>query len=102
MMIWHIFRKDLKLLWPLTAWVAAAQIVTAITWLMLGHFGGSQLLAQIWLFLSYGVFVAFAVLTVIAVQQDAIPGDRQDWLVRPIRRRDLMLAKFLFILLAVH
>jgi hypothetical protein len=35
---------------------------------------------------------------VTAVHQDKLPGDRQDWLVRPIRRSDLFLAKLLFVL----
>jgi hypothetical protein len=45
---------------------------------------------------------AAAFLIAAVVHQDAIPGSRQDWLVRPIRRRDLLLAKFLFVLIAVH
>ena len=37
-----------------------------------------------------------------AVHLDAIPGHRQDWLVRPILRRDLMMAKVLFAALMVQ
>ena len=33
----------------------------------------------------------------LVVHQDPIPGIRQDWLVRPIPRRDLFLAKLLFV-----
>ena len=36
------------------------------------------------------------------VHLDTIPGVRQDWLVRPIARRDLMLEKFLFVVLMVN
>jgi hypothetical protein len=41
-------------------------------------------------------------LIVLAVQQDAIPGVNQDWLVRPIKRRDLLLAKALVVALLIH
>ncbi len=36
------------------------------------------------------------------VHLDTIPGVRQDWLVRPIARRDLVLEKFLFVVLMVN
>src|SRR2546423_5869145 len=35
------------------------------------------------------------------VHVEAIPGVRQDWLVRPIRRGNLLLEKFLFVVLMV-
>ena len=38
----------------------------------------------------------------MVVQQDPIPGLTQDWLVRPIRRRDLLLSKVLFVALMVQ
>jgi hypothetical protein len=46
--------------------------------------------------------LATGVLIVMVVQQDAIPGLTQDWLVRPIRRRDLLLSKVLFVALLVQ
>jgi hypothetical protein len=36
------------------------------------------------------------------VQQDAIPGMRQDWLARPVRRTDLLLSKLLFVVVVVQ
>src|SRR5256885_6140203 len=36
------------------------------------------------------------------VHVEAIPGVRQDWLVRPIRRGNLLLEKFLFVVLVVE
>ena len=42
------------------------------------------------------------VTVVLAMHQDPIPGARQDWLVRPIRRMDLAAAKLLFVLLMVQ
>ena len=43
-----------------------------------------------------------AVLIATVVHEDSIVGMRQDWLVRPIRRCDLLAAKLLFLLLAVQ
>jgi hypothetical protein len=42
--------------------------------------------------------LGLAFITVIAIYQDPVPGERQDWLVRPIKRLDMLLAKLLFIL----
>jgi hypothetical protein len=47
-------------------------------------------------------YLGTACVIAVVVHQDAIPGVRQDWLTRPIRRRDLLLAKFLFVLLLVQ
>ncbi|MHB1207888.1 MAG: ABC transporter permease [Rhodospirillaceae bacterium] len=101
-MVWHIFRKDLRLLWPLAAMVAAVQFINAAFFFILGHFGEPRELALIAQLFPNAVLLGMAALTVTAVHQDAIPGDRQDWLVRPIRRRDLILAKLLFVVVAVH
>jgi hypothetical protein len=102
MMVWHIFQKDWKLLWPLVMGVAGVQITNTAIWFALRNFGITQMTAEISELFSIAVFLVIGVLVAIAVQQDTLPGDRQDWLVRPIRRRDLMLAKLLFILIAVH
>jgi hypothetical protein len=97
-MVWHILKKDWTLLWPAVAAVAALQGLLA-----LGRFTR----------FSAGVLVSplpttpaalleiLAVATVITllVHQDPLPGLRQDWLVRPIPRRDLFLAKLLFVVL---
>ncbi len=102
MMVWHIFKKDLKLLWPLVAGVAAVQVMNSAIWFILRTLGGSQMMAEMSALCSIAMFLVMGVLVAIAVQQDAVPGDRQDWLVRPIPRHDLMFAKLLFILVAVH
>lgn len=102
MMIWHIFRKDWKLLWPLVPGVAAVQVFNTALWFVRWNSGGSLMLGQMSELCSAAMFLVMGVLVAIAVQQDPVPGDRQDWLVRPIRRRDLMLAKLLFIVIAVH
>jgi hypothetical protein len=48
------------------------------------------------------VFLAMMLTIALGVHQEPIPGTRQDWLIRPIRRFDLLLAKLLFVLVAVQ
>lgn len=102
MMSWHIFRKDWKLLWPLVAGVAGVQALNTALWLVRWNWGGSQMLGQMSQLCTAAMFLVMGMVVAIAVQQDPVPGDRQDWLVRPIRRRDLLLAKLLFIVIAIH
>ena len=45
---------------------------------------------------------AAATVITLVVHQDPIPGISQDWLTRPIKRRDLFLAKLLFVVLFVQ
>jgi hypothetical protein len=114
-MIWHIFKKDWKLLWRFAVCFGAVHFVLSVAWLSLGRFYRARFdgLAynSTWL-PGPGLFVV-NVLPIIAllgsaflitaiVHQDAIPGVRQDWLVRPIRRRDLLLAKLVSMLIMVQ
>lgn len=99
-MIWHIFRKDVRLTWHLAAlaaglhWTGAAVIMMMLNGFPdLGGFGT--------LLVLFGLAVTGFVI-MAAVQHDAIPGVRQDWLVRPIRRRDLLLAKLLFVAVMIQ
>lgn len=101
-MIWHIFKKDWKLLWPLVVIVAAAHVINAAMWFVLGYFEEPIGLRAIANTLPIAVLLGIVFLIVTAVHQDPLPGDRQDWLVRPIYRRDLVLAKLLFIVIAVQ
>src|SRR5579864_684833 len=100
-MVWHIFKKDLKLLWHVVLaangllWIMALALVLARRWDS----------AQLWSLLNVLeplAYIGLAFLITLAIQQDPIPGVRQDWLIRPIRRRDLLLAKLLFVLLIVQ
>ena len=115
-MIWHIFKKDLRLMWRYAAGLAALHFALMVALLRIGRFrstpeffgiNGSgvayadhtlHVLSNVSLLLTY---LVSAFLITAIVQQDAIPGVRQDWLVRPIRRRDLLLAKLLGVLLMV-
>jgi hypothetical protein len=101
-MVWHIFKKDVKLLWPFAVGVAGIQFAWAAVLFMLDHHNENSLLASLAVLLEPVTLVAAVFLIVVAVQQDPIPGVRQDWLIRPIRRRDLLLAKLLLVLVMVH
>ena len=58
-----------------------------------GLSGGLSAIVQ---FLS---LLTTALLIALVMHQDNLPGLQQDWLVRPIRRRDLALSKLLFLVL---
>jgi hypothetical protein len=101
-MIWHIFKKDAKLLWPLSALVAALHVCAAIPHHLIDQGSRSMQLVIMGELLSAVALLGVAVVIVVAMQQDPVPGTRQDWLVRPIRHLDLALAKLLFVLLMVQ
>jgi hypothetical protein len=97
MMARHIIKKDWKLLWPLIVVLAAFQLLIGLARFSGGRFPGFPGVPA-----SLLTMLAAAIVTSVIVLQDTIPGTRQDWLVRPIRRRDLFFAKLLFVMLAVQ
>jgi hypothetical protein len=103
-MIWHIFKKDWKLLWPMVVGVALINMIERVILSNMSSFRNDLFspLERMSMMLGPVSLLAIAILIVTIVQQDALPGLRQDWLVRPVRRRDLMLSKILFIVLAVQ
>jgi len=101
-MIWRIFRKDCGQLWTLVAVVAMAQGANAAIWFGLGHFREPRGLLIFAELLSWLVLLGMATLIAAVVQEDMLPGVSQDWLIRPIRRSDLLRAKLLFVVVAVH
>ncbi len=101
-MIWHIFKKDAILLWPMAALVAALRVCAAIPQYLIDQGRGTFQLTILSDLLSVLALLGVAVVVVVTMHQDPIPGARQDWLIRPIRRRDLALAKLLFVLLMVQ
>src|SRR5229473_473509 len=101
-MIWHVFKKDWKLLWRMAAAVAFLHFILAAILFKLGRFGGDRPLRSLVETLFMFAFLGSAFLIAGAVHQDAIPGVRQDWLVRPVKRRDLLLAKLLSVLVMVQ
>jgi hypothetical protein len=101
-MIWHIFRKDFRLMWP---FVVGLVLVAALDcWLEVVagtaiEPGTETMLLQL---LPPVVMLCIAVITVAVVQQDNLVGDRHDWLLRPIRSHSVLSAKLLFVVLVVH
>ena len=100
-MVWHIFKKDFRLLWPLSLAVVLVGALSALRTPVDGHFYGS-LLEQLTYFLPYLVYLGIAIVAVTVVHQDALAESQDDWLVRPLLRRDVALAKVLFVLLTVN
>jgi hypothetical protein len=100
-MAWHIFRKDVRLLWPIALAVAGANALyrVLLAWLALSQ---QNRFVPIFNMLTVLSLMGTAILIAMAVQQDALPGVRQDWLSRPVRRRDLFLSKLFFTLLIVQ
>src|SRR5580658_4256998 len=103
-MIWHIFRKDWKLLWRTAIGVALINLMQRVNLSSAGPFFRATMSPQVFLsgVLEFISLLATGVLIVMVAQEDAIPGLTQDWLVRPIRRRDLLLGKVLFVALMVQ
>ncbi len=101
-MIWHILKKDWKLMWKATLAVASLQLAFALIQLKseLGH--GNPVVQQFGTLLMMLWLIASIILVVMLVQQDAIPGTKQDWLTRPIRRKDVVIAKIVFATLALQ
>jgi hypothetical protein len=103
-MVWHIFQKDVRLLWPFVLGAAGIQFAQAAVRYTLDHVSGAEAetLSNLFQLLQPASLLAAAFLIATAVHQDAVPGVRQDWLVRPVRRKNLLLAKVLFLLVMVH
>jgi hypothetical protein len=100
-MIWRIFRKDWKLVWPVAVGVAAINLALRLVLARIGLFSSFRVGSLVNLLVVGGLFGVIILIT-LAVQQDPVPGVRQDWLVRPIPRRDLLLSKLLFVVVAAQ
>jgi hypothetical protein len=103
-MSWHIFRKDLKLLLRMVIGVGLINLMQRVNLSSAGLFFRASMSPQVFLsgVLEFISLLATGALIVMVVQEDPIPGLRQDWLVRPIRRIDLLLSKILFVALMVQ
>lgn len=100
-MIWHIFKKDWKLMWPFVGAVAAVWWIQAFLSYHLGLFGENLALENLAAALLLAGAFGTMFLVVAIVHLDAVPGVRQDWLVRPIPRGKLLLEKLVFALALV-
>ncbi len=96
-MIFHVFKKDWVLLWPLAALVAAIQV--GLEWALYSVSAAEGAPAAVELIrpLTLAWFAGIAVLSAAAVHQDPLPGTDQDWLIRPLRRMHLLIAKMVFL-----
>jgi hypothetical protein len=101
-MIWHIFRKDWRLLWGFVAIVAALQGIAELVLAKARTSEAGPMLDLMAQSLPILAFFAAMFLIVAIVHLDAIPGLRQDWLTRPIHRGHLLAEKLLFVVIAVE
>jgi len=99
--VWHFFKKDVRLLWPMPLFVVVAAALCALRTTLLGFFN-QPALDRLTFFLPYLVYLGIAIAAITVVQQEPLSDPREDWLIRPIRRRDLVLSKVLFVLLMVN
>ena len=100
-MVWHIFKKDWKLLWRYAVLVWAVQI--SFGWMQFAvDSAENRMLERILDALGPLPLLGSAFLLVAVIHQDVIPGDRQDWLIRPVRSWDLVAAKLFFAFLTVN
>jgi hypothetical protein len=100
-MIWHIVRKDWILLWPLVALVTIIQAALEWTDFNMSVVNSSAFTLELLRPLSVAWLLGIAALVVAVVQQDAIPGVEHDWLIRPLKRSNLLAAKLLFLFATV-
>jgi hypothetical protein len=100
-MMRHIIRKDWKLLWPLVLLVALLQFLLGWLSFRWGFFGEDLAARALYPALGGAWYVGIVALIVAVVHQDAVPGISQDWLIRPLARRDLLCAKLLFIIATI-
>jgi hypothetical protein len=100
-MIAPIMKKDWSLLWPMVAIVTILQMSLAWFGYNSGLFGGDLAPRELREPLTLAWFVGIGALAVAVVHQDPLPGVDQDWLIRPLARTDLLLAKLLFVVLVV-
>ena len=101
-MIWHIFKKDWKLLWLFVVAIALLHWIAAFVAFKLGLFGEDQTLEMLSHWVPEIAMYGSAFLIAAIVHLEAIPGTRSDWLTRPIPRGSLLLEKFLFAVIMVE
>jgi hypothetical protein len=101
-MVWHIFKKDWKLLWVFVIAVASLHWIATFITFKLGLFGEDATLEMLSETVPILAFFGSMFLIAAIVHLEAIPGARQDWLTRPIPRGCLLLEKLLFVIIMVE
>jgi len=89
-----VLRKDLRLFWPLALLIGGLRAASAIPHLIEGS-DSIAILAQI----AIPLLTAFLVLVVL--HEDPVVSLTHDWLTRPIPGTKLLVAKALFLVLAI-
>jgi hypothetical protein len=97
----HIVRKDWRLLWPLVLLLTALQILLGWLSFRSGFLPEDVIARSLFRTLDVAWYVGIIALVAAVVHQDPIPGINQDWLIRPVPRRDLLFAKVLFVAAAI-
>ncbi len=100
-MIRPIMQKDWSLLWPMVAIVTIIQMSLAWFGYNSGLFGSELAPRELRQPLNLAWFIGIGALAVAAVHQDPVPGVDQDWLIRPLPRTELLLAKLLFSIVVI-
>ena len=101
-MVWHIFKKDWKLLWVFVIMVASLHWIAAFIFFKIGLFGEDAMLEMLSETVPQLAFLGSMFLIAAIVHLEAIPGARHDWLTRPIPRGGLLLEKFVFVVIMVE
>jgi len=65
-MVWHIFKKDVRLLWPMSLFVVIAAALCAVRTTLLGFFN-QPVLERLTFFLPYLVYLGVAIVAITAV-----------------------------------
>jgi len=99
---WHIFRKDWRLMWPLAVATAVLQVVVLVVSHHSDPFPMPESKSVVAALLTFALAVTMTLLIVLTVQQEAVSSVNQDWLSRPVARRDLLIGKLLTVVLLVH
>ena len=100
-MIRPLLQKDWTLLWPLVALVTAIQIGREWVGFHSGLFRDLPAADALQRPLNLAWFIGIAALAAAVVHQDPIPGVDQDWLIRPVHRTQLLLAKLAFLAITI-
>jgi hypothetical protein len=100
-MIWPIFRKDLTLLWPLAVLVTLIQLSLEWATYNSGFYAANPVARELFHLLTLPWYAGLAAISVAVIHEDTIPGADQDWLIRPLARTDLLLAKLLFAVVTI-